>query len=252
MRRSYFGWKIWIGVWALGILPSAALALNPIPPVSPGDLYRGQRLETYSVTNDLAELRQGNAWRFSEKQHCNFTHFSPEAKEVTFGAEGLRFTTSGEKVTVGWENYDGLQPEAERVMMFSGWNEIELKVRQSAQSSIWTLALWASGSAEPGRYSHEKIAFWAVPKDEKKVEGAQWQSVRFRAYRAGADGFGLTIKGPAGNCIEIASIRMTQSLGQGCFRKEFDLPKGAIWRACAEIPRTLTLTVNPFALRRQP
>jgi hypothetical protein len=92
------------------------LALNPIPPVSPGDSYRGQSLQTYTVTTDLAELRQGHAWRFSEKQHCNFTHFSPEAGEVTFRAEGLQFTTSGEKLIVGWGNYDARQPEAERVM----------------------------------------------------------------------------------------------------------------------------------------
>ncbi len=238
------GIRRWSFALAMGLFATVAAAINPLPRVAPSDLYRAQQLKTYRVTTDLAADRLGRPWRFSKDETCNFTYFSPEARDVTFGDEGLRFRAAGSKVVVGWGNYDGRQTKRERVMMFSGWNEIEMKVRQSALSSQWTLALWANGSAKPGRYSHEKIAFWAVPHAKAIVKGKDWQTVRFRAYRAGADGFGLTITGAAGSTIEIASIRITQSLSQGCFRKEFELPEGTIWRAVGEVSRTSIVTLN--------
>ena len=228
----------------VGLFTPVALAISPLPRVEPSDLYRAQQLKTYMVTTDLAMVRLGRPWTFGEEQKCNFTYFSPEAKDVAFGDDGLRFRAEGDKVVVGWGNHDGRQAKGERVMMFSGWNEIEMRVRQSVESSQWTLALWANGSAKPGRYSHEKIAFWAVPHAKATVKGKDWQTVRFRVYRAGADGFGLTVTGAAGSTVEIASIQVTQSLGQGCFRKEFVLPKGKVWRAVGEVSRSSKLILN--------
>lgn len=242
MGRVEPGYRIAAAIAAL--LVSVASAFNPLLPVAPSDLYRAQQLNLYQVTHDLALRQRGRPWTFSETEKCNFTYFSPEVKGLTFSVEGMQFTTSSDRAFVGWGNYDGRQAKAERVMMFSGWNEVELTLRQSAASSAWTLALWANGSAEPGRYSHEKIAFWAVPKAEMTVTGTDWQTVRFRAYRAGADGFGLTIRGPADNRIQVQSIRVVQSLGQGYYRKAFMIPEGTVWRAVGEISLAATLTVN--------
>jgi len=157
---------------------------------------------------------------FSEKDKCNFTHFSPEAKDVTVSAQGLRFKTSGDKTVVGWGNYDNRQAPAERALMYSGWNEIELKVKQSATSSVWKAELWANGkSGKAGRFTQDDLGWWAAPDAEATLKGTEPQVLRFKMYRTGADGFGLTLLGPADNAIEIQSIRVTQTRGQGCFRK---------------------------------
>ena len=69
-----------VGLW---LVASATYGLNTLQPVQASGLYRGHALEAYIVTNDLALLRQGRPWQFDEKQRCNFTHFSPEAADVS-------------------------------------------------------------------------------------------------------------------------------------------------------------------------
>lgn len=232
------------GVAVLFAGASLASAFNSLPQVEPSDLYRARQLQIYTLTNDLAMDRFGKPWVFGEKEKCNFTYFSPEAKDVTFGGKGLSFKTSGDKIVAGWGNYDGRQAKAERIMMYSGWNEIELRIRQSAASSVWKVDLWADGKTKAGVYSHEQITWAHQPSKELTVNGTDWQTLRFRMYKPGADGFGLTIKGPEGNAVEIESFKVVRSLSQGYYRKEFVLPEGKIWRAVGEISMGISLKVN--------
>ncbi len=212
--------------------------------VSAQDLFRGQRLLVNVRTNDLAIDRQGEPWEFAKDDHCNFTYFSPEVKDLAVDEKGMRFNTSGERAILGWGNYDGRQARSERIQMFSGLNEIELRVRQSATSSVWKAALWSEGQAPPRRRSGDNIPWWANPEQTLTVTGTDWQTVQFRMYRAGPDGFGLTIEGPEDNAIEIESIRVSQPTSRGYYRRSIELPKGKVWRAVCQIRTGVKLSVN--------
>lgn len=239
-RRTVPAWCVLLTC----LTATAALAVAPIERVEADDLYRAHSFGTFEVTKDLAETRGIEPWKLDAQEHSNFIHFSPEVRGLEFGGEGMRFETSGEQVTLGWGNYDGRQAIAERMLMFAGWNEIEMTVQQTAGRSQWDLALWSNGESEIGRYSPDSLVFWARPTDSVTVEGTEPQTIRLRAFRSGPDGFGLTIKGPPGNRIRIESLRITQTLSQGYFRKEFQLPGGEIWRAVGEIAQGRTLYVN--------
>lgn len=222
----------------------SAHGFNARPRVHPGDLYRARRLDVYATTNDLALERSGKPWEFSVSDRCNFTYFAPEVKNLAVNDQGLRFTAAGEKVVLGWGNYDGRQAKSDRIMMFSGWNEVEFQVKQSATSSTWSLELWADGSNKIANYGPESLYWWMKPKAEARLEGTGWQILRFKVYKAGPDGFGLTIAGPADNAVEIKSIRVVQVINNGHYRKEFDLPRGEIWRAVGQIAEGNRLFVN--------
>lgn len=235
--------KIIVAFMTVGVLN--CLAAAPPVRVGPSDLYRASNLQTIERTRDLAIEARGEPWEFSAEERCNFTFISPEAQEVSFSDQGLSFVCGEDAVVLGWGNYDGRQPREERLLMFSGWNEVELRVRQTAAESTWALELWADGTLQQrGGYGAERLPFWAKPREERKLKGTETQTLRFKVYRPGPDGFGLTLRGPAGNRVTIESVRITQTLNRGFFRKSVNLPSGKIWRAVGEIVRGATLYVN--------
>ncbi len=236
-------YRLFAGVMLLA-MGMAAWGFNARPRVQERDLYRAKRLQVYVLTNDLAIERSGAPWKFSADGRCNFTYFSPEITNLAVNNQGLCFKTSGERVVLGWGNYDGRQAKAERISMYSGWNEVVLEVRQSAASSTWAVELWANGSSKIGRYGPESLYWWMKPKAEAVLEGNAWQTLRFKVYKAGPDGFGLTIAGPAENAVEIKSIRVEQLTSRGYYRKAFDLPRGGIWRAVGMVSEGSQLFVN--------
>ncbi len=175
--------KIMTGIMAV-VLASAmggTTLARPPAQIRPSDLYRARSLQTIQRTRDLAEEHRGAPWVFSEEEHCNFTFVSPETKEVSFTDKGLSFVSAEEAAVLGWGNYDGRQPRAERLLMFPGWNEIELDVSQSADESTWALELWADGTVQRrGGYGAERLPFWAVPRQEHKLTGTEQQTLRFQ------------------------------------------------------------------------
>jgi len=219
-------------------------AFEPMTPVEVGQLYRAPGMQTFEEEVDLAERSPEGSLDFSGPNRANFTYEGPGVDDFECDAKGLRFKTSDQSALLGWGNFEGRQGLDERVPMFNGWNEVEMTVRQTAESSKWTLELWADGSNETGLYDPSAIHWRLQPKQSITVEGTELQTVRFRVYKGGADGFGLTIDGPAGNEIRIESIRIMQRNNAGFFRREVEVPAGKVWRAVGEIRRDLRFFVN--------
>ena len=226
----------------LGFLGCLLLLLSPVAQVQAAerveaeDLYRPMKLKFFDVDRDLAQEKLGQAWDFEDGTSENFAYFSPEVKGLQVADGVIRFSTSGESVTLGWGNYQDRQPRDERIMLWQDWNIIELRVKQSAESSEWTLSLWQEGKATVGGRRRTSAT--------SQLKGTDWQTLSFQVQMPGPDGFEIAIKGPADNVIEIDSLRVLKRLNQGYFRKEFALPPGKVWRAVAEVGKEMTVYVN--------
>ncbi len=241
-RIPCFGWLLGTVLAAGG----AAQGFNALPRVELTDVYHAQAMNPTIVTNDLAVQTTGAPWRFSAGNKCHFTFFSPSARNVAVDDAGLRFTTDGSEVEVGWGNYNNIQAPAERRRMFSGFNEVELVVRQTATGSVWRFSLWMDGvekiagnmggtrAFELGNVSLPTIL--AESRLEARATGTNRQTLRFRAFRGHPDGFSVRIAGPTNNQVVIEQVRVLQIVKSGVFRHTFQLPAGrAIWRAVAEL-----------------
>ena len=242
------------GGLCLSVLVCSSSQASPAR-VEARDLYRAMLLRSFTVAHDLAMQKLGKAWDFRDGSKCNFIYFSPEVKGLKVADGKLRFTTTDKSVTLGWGNYEGRQPKQERIHLWPEWNEVELRVKQSAQASTWKLDLWANGKGSIGSYSYVGRV---TPTGTQELKGTEWQTLSFRVKLPGADGFGLSITGPANNVIEIDSLRIVEKATAGFFRKEFTLPPGKVWRAVADIGQEMTLYVNgkevpfmPANLKRQ-
>ena len=224
-----------LSVWAGLLLATATPALER---VEPHDLYRAGRLKLFPTQRDLAQEKLNKSWDFSDGTTGRFTHFSPEAVEPQVTDKVLRFRTDGDKVVIGWGNFENREPEGQRLHLWPGWNSIELRVKQSAANSKWTLSLWQDGRRSVVRRGRD------FSKDTEELKGADWQTLSFLVQMPDPDGFGITIEGSTNNVIEIDSVRIVQKALQGYFRREFELPRGEVWRAVAEVGRKTTLYVN--------
>ena len=214
--------------------------------VGPPDLYRAMKLRLFEAERDLAQHKLGQAWDFQDGTRENFTHFSPEVKDLQVADGVLRFKASGKSVTLGWGNYQGQQPPEKRVNLWPWWNKIELRVKQSAEASTWTLSLWQDGK--------QKVPSMPRAKSTKteELKGTEWQTLSFFVELVSPDGFEIKIAGPAGNLIEIDSLRVLQKKRQGYFRRGFTLPTGKVWRAVAEVGQYMRLYVNGQEVVFQP
>ncbi len=233
-------------VWTVGLaigLAAGGMARGAVerPRVEAEHLYRAQRLVVSPTTNELSLVRLGRPWDLSSREGCNITFFSPDIRDLDFGPDGLRFTPAGASV-IGWGNVENLQPPAERIKMFPGFNDIELTVSQSATGSVWRIQLWMDGSStftrNASRHEFSGAPWASVSKGtfEAAVAGTNRQTIRFRAFRGQPDGFSLRIAGPENNRIAIHDLRITQTVrGEGRFRRVVMLPAGrSIWRAVGE------------------
>ena len=203
------------------------------------DFVRAKQLTMPAVEQELGRDVLGRTWDFSQPDRGNFTYFSQEVQDLQVTPDKtLRFRMDAGKVTLGWGNYDGKQPLAKRINLWLGegpdyiYTYAELRVKQSADKSTWTLRTWHDGKADP-------------KSSEAALEGTEWQVLKFRYYSDMVpDGFGLEIAGPKGSIIEVASLRFTRDVYEGYFRKEFQIPAGQIWRAMAEVGNSGYLYVN--------
>ncbi len=231
-----------IGVLALLAAASAAAGAVERPRIEDSDLFRARKLELYTVTNELGQARRGRPWSFQSRADGNVTYLSPAVRDAVFSADGLAFTAGPGDVLIGWGNYDNLQPSAERVNMFAGWNDVELTVSQTATNSVWRFQLWMDGNTtfdhNASRHEFGGIPWATVSKGvfEAAVTGTNRQTIRFRAFRGQPDGFSLKLAGPAGNRVTLHGLRITQEGRSGAFRRALALPAGrAIWRAVGEV-----------------
>ena len=126
-----------LSVWAGLLFAAATPALER---VEPEDLYRTGRLKLFPIRRDLEQEKFGKSWDFSDGTTNRFTYFSPEAVEPQVTDEVLRFRTGGEKVVLGWGNFEGRDPGGRRQHLWPGWNSIKMtfaRSRCSNRSGKW-------------------------------------------------------------------------------------------------------------------
>ncbi|MBM4045779.1 MAG: hypothetical protein FJ279_11745 [Planctomycetes bacterium] len=195
------------------------------------DLFRAKALLAPGKEQELGRDVYRREWDLSKPDRGNFTFFPKEAQDVQVTTDkSLRFRTAAGKVVLGWGNYQGRQPLAERVHLWYWANHVELKAKQSAAQSVWRVRFWVDGAR-------------AATPVETTLNGTDRQTLRFSSalspYKSVAevcpDGFEVEIEGEPGNAVEIASLRITRNLHEGCFRKEIETPPGTVWRAIAEV-----------------
>ena len=196
------------------------------------DLFRARALVVPPVEQELGREVLDRTWDFSQPDRGNFTYFSEGVKDLAATSEGaLRFGTDAKIVTLGWGNYDGKQALTERVNL---WRvaTVELRVKQSAEKSTWRFRTWCNGNR-----SSQSL--------EATLNGKDWQVLKFDYHvDVVPNGFELEIGGEKGNVIEIASLRLMHHLHEGYFRKEFELPRGQVWQALAEVGTGSYLYIN--------
>ena len=225
--------RIWRSLLFWGMLVAFAACGQADDPTMQ-ELYRAKAMGTPPVEEELGRDVYHRDWDLSKPDRGNFTFFSVDVKDLQVTEEkALRFQAGAAKLTLGWGNYLGKQPYAERAYIWSGGTYIVLKVKQSATESIWTVAPWVDGKRRD-RYSPKAT-----------LKGTDWQELKFEtSAQMPADGFELTIEGPQDNIIEMASVRLSRWVRESYYRKEFQLPPGGIWRAVADVHRLSRLYVN--------
>jgi len=234
-------WQRAAGLFAL----AAALCLSRAAVGAAGgevaftDVFRGEALKPAMVLHDLAD-EQGRA-DFAGRALHDFTYFSPAIQDRAIRDGALVFTVSGKEAILGWGNYGGDQPEDEVVDLWHLENTIELRVRQSAPESTWTVKLWGDGASPTQPHQ------WLGLRNESRrtVQGGAWRTVRFDCAMPGADGFEIKVEGPADNRVEIASVRVLRPEAVGFYRRTFDIPEGrSVWRAVVSVATSTDLYVN--------
>ncbi len=144
---------------------------------------------------------------------------------------------SAEEGCIGWGNFGGQQPVAERVFL-RGYQYLAFACRQSLPVKT-TFRLWTWCDGKRSRLSSAAA-----------VEGAGPKKIRLKFPRMTRrltvipDGFELEIHTRKGNALTLENLRAVKPLYRGGFRKEFDLPAGKIWRAIADVGAQTILYIN--------
>lgn len=229
------------GVCVLGLLACVGPAWAQEPPqrVDGDDLFRpgALKLSLFEADRDLSD-EFGESWNFDDGTVGRFTSFSPEILDRTVADGVLRFRAGSGKAVLGWGHAENRLGSGDRFGMWPQWNMVELTVRQSAPESKWTVQLWQEGKT---RHSGMRPHF---ARKTLTLKGTEWQTLSFFVAITAGDGFSVTIEGPADNAIEIDDLHVRQKIAKGYFRKEFDLPRGKVWRAVGEVGRYMRLYVN--------
>ena len=161
----------------------------------------------------------------SSQDKANFTFFHG-VENVAVKAGKLTFTATSEKVVLGWGNTMGRQSVAEIASLWEERNDVVIRVKQSGSRSTWQLKYWADGRAQSNQ------------PEEAVLSGTDWQETRFE--KAGLtlptpDGIELTITVAGGTTFELDWIKFVQPRHEGYMRHEFQLPRGKIWKAVADV-----------------
>ncbi|MBM4087506.1 MAG: hypothetical protein FJ272_22150, partial [Planctomycetes bacterium] len=171
----------------------------------------------------------------AQDKNAGFTFFSPEVADVKAEGNALSFRVTAKKATLGWGNYMGKQPVAERPDLWAETNWVSLRMKHSStKPTALRLQFWVDGQREKAkRGGPEDLAIQA------EMKGTDWQDVAFQPKRPQLvipDGFEVEMEGEEGNRIQIESVKVIQPVRQGYVRKEFELPAGAkVWKAVAEV-----------------
>ena len=175
---------------------------------------------------------RGKLFRASERQG-NFTFFDG-VESVTVQRGKLRFALTGPKATLGWGNYAGKQSVGEVQDMWQQTNIVQVKARQSAGKSTWSVRLWRDGQACTDRGGGKRPG----EVEQAELVAGTWQEIEFdplRSNGANPDGLEVVVEGGSGTQIEIEWVRLSQPVHTGVCRTEFVLPGGKVWRAVADV-----------------
>lgn len=190
-------------------------------------------------------------WNFAGKGRSNVTFFSGGLDALQTTAEGaVKFALDENGALLGWGNYEGKQPHAERVHLPVGPMTVSVTLRASATGTL-TFLPWCDGMPG-GKVAESKEVRGANRKRAKPAGvtlqmngGAEWQTLAVKTDSLKhPDGFELEFAGAAGTGVEVKSVRITQEMHEGFWRKEFALPPGKIWRAVADVGMMCSLFVN--------
>ena len=180
------------------------------------------------------------------------THpLSPEAAVAKFtvfqGVEGverqgatLRFRVTAQEATLGWGNFDGEEPLAERTHLWPMGFQVRLSCRQ-LQDGEATLAV---------RFRNDGRVQRRVGAIQQDLAGTDWTDLAFQrsVWRpneaTSPDALALTIEGAQGRTLEIRHLSFVRRVRRGYFRKEITLPNKDIWRAPATIGNMSLVHVN--------
>jgi len=190
-------------------------------------------------------------WTFAGQDRGNVTHFSGGIEKVQTTVEGaLKFALGKEGALLGWGNYEGKQPHAERVHLWEGPMTVSVTLRATSEADA-TFLQWCDGRA--GGKVPEGKATRAANRKRTKPEGvsaklkggAVWQTLTFKTDSLKRpDGFELEFAGSEGASVEVKSVRFAREMHDGFWRQEFALPAGKIWRAVGEVSMMCSLFVN--------
>ena len=230
---------------AIAILPLAAQQRTE-------DLFRAKALVAPTRLNSFPRDASHDHWDFADGGRAGFTKFSDGITDIAITTDkSLKFQVVDDSITLGWGNYAGQQPLTERVHLWDGPIEIQIKARQSdGAATTWDLLPWCDGllggKTTQGREERRAIHKGSRPEGSlAQLSGADWQTLVFPADSIKhPDGFEIVIHGAHGRSVEIASVQVVQEVTEGWFRKEFDLPVGRVWRAVAEVGNQTIVHVN--------
>ncbi len=173
------------------------------------------------------------------------------------GSEEWLITEPASKITLvkdgaifGWGNYKRKQPHAERVHLWDGPMTVAVTMKTSAPVTA-TFLPWCDGMVG-GKVPESKTVRSANRKRAKPAgvnaqvtPGDEWQTVSFKTDSIKhSDGFELEFAGAEGTIVKLKSVRFSREMHAGCWRKEFTLPPGKIWRAVADVGMMCSLAVN--------
>jgi hypothetical protein len=232
-------------------LLAASARLQGGSPFTTGQLFDAQALLPPAVEVPLAARDGKPEWSFDGSDRGNLTFFSGGLEKLKVGpARSVQFTLGKEGALLGWGNYEGKQPPAQRVNLPVGPMMVKVTLRASAPGTL-TFLPWCDGMAG-GKVAEGKATRKANRKREKpegvttKLSGgAEWQTVAFKMDNVkSADGFELEFEGPESATVEVKSVRIAQEMHEGWFRREVALPPGKIWRAVGEVGMMCSLFVN--------
>ena len=181
---------------ALLLTPLASL--HAAQPLTTGTLFDASAL-VGPPHEEVFPARDGKAeWMFAEPVN----KITPASVGSLSMAEGhLQFTLRKEGALIGWGNYEGKQPHAERVHLWTGPMTVNVLMKVSAPVTT-TFLPWCDGMA--GGKVPESKTVRAANRKRSKPEGvhakvaasAEWQTVTFKTDSIKhSDGFELEFAG---------------------------------------------------------
>jgi hypothetical protein len=233
------------------LLLAASATLQAAPLFTTSSLFDASALVPPPHEETFPAPNGGTEWACSDWEHANITFFSGGLESLQKTGEGaLKFALGKEGALLGFGNYEGKQPVAERVHYWAGPMTVSVTLRASALGAVSFLP-WCDGLAGGKRAESKEVR--AANRKRAKPEGvsakfsggAEWQTVAFKTDSLKCpDAFELEFAGAAGASVEVKSVRFSREMHAGWWRREFTLPEGKVWRAVGDVSMMCSLFVN--------